>query len=70
MSLQLLVYCVMPNHWHLVVWPRHDGDLSRFMNWLTLTHSQRWHQYPIRLGKDMCIKADSNRFRWKPMTIC
>ncbi|MGH7486737.1 MAG: transposase [bacterium] len=50
-SLQLLVYCVMPNHWHLVVWPRHDGDLSRFMNWLTLTHSQRWHQYRHTVGE-------------------
>jgi putative transposase len=25
--------------------PRQDGDLSRFMNWLTLTHTQRWHQH-------------------------
>jgi putative transposase len=38
-SMRLLAYCAMPNHWHLVVWPRHDGDLSRFMNWLTLTHT-------------------------------
>ncbi len=22
---RLLSYCVMPNHWHLVVWPRQDG---------------------------------------------
>jgi putative transposase len=21
------------------------GDLSRFINWLTLTHTQRWHQH-------------------------
>jgi putative transposase len=33
----------MPNHWHLVVWPERDGDLSEFMRWLTLTHTQRWH---------------------------
>ena len=39
--MRLLAYCVMPNHWHFVLWPRHDGDLSRFMNWLTLTHTQR-----------------------------
>ena len=32
----------MPNHWHLVLWPQEDGLLSRFMNWLTLTHTQRW----------------------------
>lgn len=42
-AMRLLAYCIMPNHWHLVVWPRQDEDLSRFMNWLTLTHTQRWH---------------------------
>jgi putative transposase len=40
---RLLAYCIMPNHWHLVVWPRQDGELSRFVGWLTLTHTQRWH---------------------------
>jgi putative transposase len=33
----------MGNHWHLVVWPREDDELSRFVGWLTLTHTQRWH---------------------------
>ena len=49
-QMRLLAYCVMPNHWHLVVWPRKDGDLSRFMNWLTLTHTQRWHQHRHTVG--------------------
>lgn len=42
---RLLAYCVMPNHWHLVVWPRKEGELSRFVGWLTLTHTQRWHAH-------------------------
>ena len=21
-------YCLMPNHWHVLLWPRHDGELS------------------------------------------
>lgn len=50
-AMRLLSYCVMPNHWHLVVWPRQDGDLSRFMNWLTLTHTQRWHQHRQSVGE-------------------
>ena len=50
-SMRLLAYCAMPNHWHLVVWPRQDGDLSRFMNWLTLTHTQRWHQHRHSVGE-------------------
>ena len=39
----LLAYCIMPNHWHLVLWPRRDGDLSEYLRWLTVTHTQRWH---------------------------
>ena len=42
-DMRLLAYTVMPNHWHLIVQPRKDGDLQKFMNWLTLTHTQRWH---------------------------
>jgi Transposase IS200 like len=30
-AMRLLAYCVMPNHFHLLLWPRGDGDLSRFM---------------------------------------
>lgn len=41
--IRLLAYCVMPNHWHLVVWPIAD-ELPRFMHWLTLTHAKRWHR--------------------------
>jgi putative transposase len=40
----------MPNHWHLVVWPRSDGELSRFVGWLTLTHTQRWHAHRHSAG--------------------
>ena len=31
--MRTLAYCLMPNHWHLVLWPRRDGDLSRFLGW-------------------------------------
>ena len=43
LPVRLLAWCVMSNHWHLVLWPRGDGDLSEFMRWLTVTHTQRWH---------------------------
>lgn len=42
-SMRLLGYCLMGNHWHLLLWPREDGDLSTFTQWVTMTHSQRWH---------------------------
>jgi putative transposase len=47
---RLLAYCLMPNHWHLVVWPQRDGELSQFVGWLTLTHTQRWHAHRKSIG--------------------
>lgn len=47
---RLLGYCIMPNHWHLVLWPRGDDDLSAFMKWLTVTHTQRWHKHRQTAG--------------------
>jgi putative transposase len=35
----------MPNHFHLVVWPKTDGQLSGFMQWLSMTHAARWHAH-------------------------
>ena len=39
---RVLAYCLMPNHFHLALWPRHDGDLSRFMQWLLTAHVGRY----------------------------
>jgi putative transposase len=49
-DMRLLGYCLMPNHWHLVLWPRRDGDLRRFVGWATLTHTQRWHAHRHSTG--------------------
>jgi putative transposase len=42
---RLLAYCLMPNHWHVVLWPRADGELTAFLRWLTHTHTMRWHTH-------------------------
>ncbi len=44
-GMSLFVYCLMPNHWHLVLRPNGDEQLSRFMQWLTVTHTRRWHAH-------------------------
>jgi putative transposase len=41
--MRLLCWVAMPNHFHLVLWPRADDELSTFMAWATATHSRRWH---------------------------
>ena len=42
-GVEVLSYCVMPNHWHLVVRIDQITELSRFMHWLSTTHARRWH---------------------------
>src|SRR5688572_26563915 len=43
--MRLLAYCLMPNHFHLVLWPREDGHLSLWMQWLQTTHVRRYHEH-------------------------
>jgi putative transposase len=42
-DIQLFAYCLMPNHWHMVLSPVADGGMARFCQWLTLTHTQRYN---------------------------
>ena len=44
-SMRLLSFCLMPNHFHLVAWPRQDGDLSSWMQWLMTAHVRRYHRH-------------------------
>lgn len=48
--MRLLAYCLMPNHWHLVLWPEADGDLPVFMQRLTTMHARRWHEHHHSVG--------------------
>jgi putative transposase len=41
----------MPNHWHLVTSPKQDGDLVKFMRWLTNTQTRRWHIEKNTIGE-------------------
>ena len=45
MPIRILAYCLMPNHWHFVLWPRAEREMSEFMKWLTHTHTQRHAHY-------------------------
>lgn len=50
-DMRLLAYCIMPNHFHLVLYPKNDGDLIKFMGWLTNTHTRRWHTEKDTIGQ-------------------
>ena len=50
-DMRILSYSVMPNHWHLVLIPREDGELQKFMGWLSNTHTRRWHALKKTTGQ-------------------
>ena len=53
--MRILGYLIMRNHWHLVLWPRREGDPARFMECAfggTTTHVRRWHLYRNSVGDD------------------
>ena len=71
-AMRLLAYIILPNHWHLVVWPEHDGDLSTYAQWLTVTHVRRWHAHhhtegtgPVYQGrfKSFPVQSDDHFLR-------
>lgn len=47
---ELLTYCVMPNHWHLVVRPQADDALGRWLRWVGVTHVRRHQEHYHRRG--------------------
>jgi REP-associated tyrosine transposase len=48
--MRILSFCVMPNHWHLILWPETDDALSEYMHRLSVTHAQRWHAFHETAG--------------------
>ena len=54
----------MPNHWHLIVWPKHYGQLSEFTGWLTLTRMQQWHAHRHSAGSGHFYQG-----RFKPFPV-
>jgi putative transposase len=44
-GVRLLAFCLMGNHWHLVPWPRADGELSAFMAFVANAHVRRHRQH-------------------------
>src|SRR5947207_8038780 len=39
--MRVLAYCLMPNHFHLVLWPPGDDDLALWMHWVLTSHVAR-----------------------------
>jgi putative transposase len=64
----------MPNHFHLVMWPERADQLSKFMQWITATHTKRWHAChrstgcgPLYQGRFKAFPVGSDRHF---LTVC
>src|SRR5947209_9281344 len=44
-DVELFGFCLMPNHWHLVLRPRRGHDLAAYLSWLTNTHVKRYRAH-------------------------
>jgi putative transposase len=49
--IRVLAYCLMKTHFHMVLWPQRDGELTAFVRWLTHTHTMRWHVAHNTVGR-------------------
>jgi putative transposase len=49
-DMRILAYVLMPNHWHMLLYPKHDGDLAKNMRWLGTTHTRRFHTQTNTVG--------------------
>jgi putative transposase len=49
-QMRLIAYTLMPNHFHFILYPKYEGEIKKFMHWVTLTHTQRWHAQTKTIG--------------------
>src|SRR6266550_2546491 len=71
--IRVLSYCVLSNHWHFVVWPDADGQVTAFFRWLAHTHAMRWrvaHRTvgygPLEQGRFKSFPAASSPWTDRP----
>ena len=47
----LFSYQLMPNHWYLVLRRNRDCEMSRYLRWITATHTMRFHAHYHTAGE-------------------
>ena len=69
LPMRVLAWCLMSNHFHLVLWPHADGDLSRWMQWLLTLHVRRYHRHyhssgHVWQGRFKAFPIEGDEHRW------
>lgn len=61
---RLVAFCLLSNHWRLVLEPAGTHGLIRFMHWVTTTHAVRWHRHRESAGQGPVYRG---RYRSVPI---
>ena len=61
---RLISFCIMANHWHLVVGPTETRTLSSLLHWVTTTHAVRLNHRRKTIGQGPVYQG---RFRSDPV---
>ena len=62
--IRILSYCILSSHWHFVVWPEADGQVTAYFRWLAHTHAMRWRVAHRTVGYGHLYQG---RFKSLPM---
>ena len=68
--MRILAYCIMPNHWHLVLYPHTDTVLAEFMSWLTSTHVRQYRTKTDTIGYGHLYQDRYKSFPTKSNEYC
>jgi putative transposase len=50
-AVEVFGFCLLPNHWHLLIRPEQPKDLAGYISWLSNTHVKRYRaHYPQTSG--------------------
>ena len=63
-DMRLLEWCLMRNHFHFLLWPRADGDLTRFLYMVSQRHACRWSRFHRTRGTGPVYQG---RFNARPV---
>lgn len=74
--MRILGWCLMPNHFHFVLWPREDGDMSSWMHWLLTCHVVSYRERYGTSGRvwqgrfrSFVVQEDDHLLRVQPVTL-
>ena len=68
-NMRVLAFVLMPNHFHMLLQPRHAGDIPRMMQWLCTKYATHFHERHgttghVFQGRYRCLAVESDEHLW------